>query len=144
MTVFGLAHFSISTRRKFVSILLVIVIFAFLAGLTTLAVGRPVAFGIIDGILVGLGVGLFEEFYVQTLRGRWLRRMHPIGLISVYILIVVAIFLIAIHLAHLMLGRLDDLPVIYRRLPFAIPAFVAFSSPNARNIAGLSSTKSDV
>jgi adenylate cyclase len=127
VTAFDLVHLSISTRRKLASILLAVVIFAFLAGLTTLAVGRPIAFGIIDAILVGLGVGLFEEFYVQTLRGRWLRRMHPFSLISVYILIVVAIFLVAIHLSHLMLGRLDDLPVIYRRLPFAIPAFVAFS-----------------
>jgi adenylate cyclase len=39
----------------------------------------------------------------------------------------VTLFLIAIHLSHLMLGRLDDLPLVYRRLPFAIPAFVAFS-----------------
>jgi adenylate cyclase len=127
MTAFGLARFSISTRRKLASILLAIVIFAFLAGLTTLAVGRPLAFGVIDAILVGLGVGLFEEFYVQTLRGRWLRRMHPFGLICVYIVVVVVLFLMAIHLSHLMLGRLDDLPMVYRRLPFAIPAFVAFS-----------------
>jgi adenylate cyclase len=127
MTAFELAHFSISTRRKLISILLAIAIFALLGGLTTLAVGRPVAFGIINAILVGSGVGLFEEFYVQSLRGRWLRRMHPLGSIGIYILVVVAIFLVAIHLSHLMLGRLDDLPVVYQRLPFAIPLFVAFS-----------------
>jgi adenylate cyclase len=92
MTAFDLVHLSISTRRKLASILLAVVIFAFLAGLTTLAVGRPIAFGIIDAILVGLGVGLFEEFYVQTLRGRWLRRVHPFGLISVYIGVVVTLF----------------------------------------------------
>ena len=119
MTVLELVPFSISTRRKLVSILLAIAIFASLGGLTTLAVGRPIAFGIIDAILVGLGVGLFEEFYVQTLRGRWLRRMHPLGSIGVYTLFVVAIFLVAIHLSHLMLGRLDDLPIAYARLPFA-------------------------
>ncbi|MGC1577033.1 MAG: hypothetical protein WA813_13090, partial [Beijerinckiaceae bacterium] len=83
MTGLELVPFSISTRRKLVSILLAIAIFASLGGLTTLAVGRPIAFGIIDAILVGLGVGLFEEFYVQTLRGRWLRRMHPLGSIGV-------------------------------------------------------------
>ena len=127
MTGLELVPFSISTRRKLVSILLAIAIFASLGGLTTLAVGRPIAFGIIDAILVGLGVGLFEEFYVQTLRGRWLRRMHPLGSIGVYTLFVVAIFLVAIHLSHLMLGRLDDLPIAYARLPFAIPLFVVFS-----------------
>ncbi len=140
MSAFNLAHLSISTRRKLASILLAIVIFAFLAGLTTLAVGRPLAFGVIVAILVGLGVGLFEEFYVQTLRGRWLRRMHLFGLISVYIGVLVTFFLITIHLSHLMLGRLDDLPFVYRRLPFAIPAFVVFSVIGGLSISSASRT----
>jgi adenylate cyclase len=127
MTVLELVPFSISTRRKLVSILLAIAIFAFLVVLTTLAVGRPIVFASIDAILVGLGVGLFEEFYVQTLRGRWLRRMHPLASIGIYTLVVVVMFLVAIHLSHLMLGRLNDLPLAYDRLPFAIPLFVAFS-----------------
>jgi class 3 adenylate cyclase len=128
MTAFDLTQLSISTRQKLISILLAIVIFAFLSGLTALAVGRPVLFVIIDAITVGLGVGLFEEFYVQTLRGRWLRRMHPLGFIFIYIVVVTTIFLVAIHLSHLVLGRLYDLPIIYRRLPFAIPVIVAFSA----------------
>jgi class 3 adenylate cyclase len=127
MTVLELVPFSISTRRKLVSMLLAIAIFAFLVVLTTLADGRPIVFASIDAILVGLGVGLFEEFYVQSLRGRWLRRMHPLRSISIYTLVVVVMFLVAIHLSHLMLGRLDDLPLAYNMLPFAIPLFVAFS-----------------
>ena len=127
MTVLELVPFSISTRRKLVSMLLAIAIFAFLVVLTTLADGRPIVFAFIDAILVGLGVGLFEEFYVQSLRGRWLRRMHPLRSISIYTLVVVVMFLVAIHLSHLMLGRLDDLPLAYNMLPFAIPLFVAFS-----------------
>ena len=47
--------------------------------------------------------------------------------ISIYTLVVVVMFLVAIHLSHLMLGRLDDLPLAYNMLPFAIPLFVAFS-----------------
>jgi adenylate cyclase len=127
MTSFELTQFSNTTRGKLVSILLAMAIFAFLGGLTTVAVGRPVSYGIINAVLVGLSVGLFEEFYVQTLRGRWLRRMHPLGSIGIYTLFVVAIFLVAIHLSHLMLGSLGDLPIVYARLPFAIPEFVAFS-----------------
>src|ERR1700731_2928166 len=127
MTVLELVPFSISTRRKLVSILLAIAIFASLVVLTTLADGRPIVFASIDAILVGLGVGLFEEFYVQSLRGRWLRRMHPLASIGIYTSVIVVMFLVAIHLSHLMLGRLDDLPLAYDRLPFAIPLFVAFS-----------------
>ena len=124
---FAIASFSASTRRKFASILLAVIIFAVLAGLTTLAVGRPVIFGITNAILVGFAIGLFEEFYVQTLGGRWIRNMHPLGATIVYTTVVVIFYLVALHLSHLLLGRLDDLPIAYERLPLAIPLVVIFS-----------------
>src|SRR5208282_3073566 len=100
--------FSISTRRKLLSILLAVTIFAVLAGLTTLAVGRPVVFGVMDAILINTAVGIFEEFYVQTLRGGWIRSMHPLRSALAYTMVVVIFYLVAMHLAHLILGRLDD------------------------------------
>jgi adenylate cyclase len=118
---------SISTRRKLVSIALAIVIFAALAGLATLALHRPPEYGVSNAILTGIGVGLFEEFYVQTLRGRWLRSMHPLRSLVVYTAVVAGIYLVALHLTHLILGHWNELPTIYRRLPLALPMFVAFS-----------------
>jgi adenylate cyclase len=112
-----LARLSISSRRKLVSILLAVVVFAALAALTTRALGRPVIYGVLNAILVGTGVGLFEEFYVQSRRGRWLRSMHPLKSILVYTLVVVAIFFLAIHLTRLVLWDFGSLPAIYRRLP---------------------------
>jgi adenylate cyclase len=119
--------FSISNRHRLVSVFLAVAIFAFLGGLTTVALRRPVAFGITNAILIGLSVGLFEEFYVQSLRGRWLRAMHPLRSILIYTAVVVAIYLVAMHLTHLILGHMEDLPLVYRRLPFAILLFVALS-----------------
>jgi adenylate cyclase len=127
MPAFALAALSISNRRKLASILLAVAIFAFLGGLTTVALGRPFAFGITNAILIGLSVGLFEEFYVQSPRGRWLRAMHPLRSILVYSAVVAAIYFAAMHLTHLILGRMDDLPIMYRMLPFAIVLFVALS-----------------
>jgi adenylate cyclase len=118
---------SISTRRKLVSIALAIAIFAALAGLATLALHRPLEYGVSNAIFTGIGVGLFEEFYVQTLRGRWLRSMHPLRSVLVYTLVVVAIYLIALHITHLILGHWYELPLIYRRLPQALPMFIGFS-----------------
>ena len=77
------ARVSISTRRKLTSILLAVAIFALLAGLTSFATRGSVVYAIIDSILVGTGVGLFEQFYVQSLRGRWLRSMHPLLLLGI-------------------------------------------------------------
>ncbi len=118
---------SISTRRKLTSILLAVTIFALLAGLTSFAMRRPIAYGIIHAVFVGTGVGLFEEFYVQSLRGRWLRNMHPLLSIAIYTTVVVLLFVIALHLSHLATWQLGDLPTAYWRLPLVLPLVIAFS-----------------
>src|SRR5271157_5642335 len=123
----ALSHVSISTRRKLTSILLSVTIFALLAGVTAIATSRPMGYVLIDSIFVGTGVGLFEQFYVQSLRGRWLRNMHPLLSILIYTAFVAVLFVVAIHLSHLLTGRLDTLPIAYQRLPLALPLVIAFS-----------------
>jgi adenylate cyclase len=118
---------SISTRRKLVSILLAVTIFALLAGLVTLAEGRSPVFGVLNAILAGTGVGLFEQFYVQSLRGRWMRNTHPLLSISIYTFVVAILFLLAINFTHAVLYRLYPTPVPYSRLPFILPVVLAFS-----------------
>jgi class 3 adenylate cyclase len=118
---------SISTRRKLASILLAVVIFALLAGLVTLAQGRSPAFGIVNAILVGTGVGLFEQFYVQSLRGRWFRNIHPLLSIAVYTIVVALLFVIAVNLTHFLLHRFYPTPVPWGRLPFILPIVIALS-----------------
>jgi adenylate cyclase len=122
-----LTRLSISTRRKLTSILLAVTIFALLAGLATSANGRPIIFGVLNAIFVGTGVGLFEEFYVQSLRGRWIRNIHPLRAILVYTAIVVIMFFIAINFTHLLLWPFYKLPVPYARLPVVLPVVIAFS-----------------
>jgi adenylate cyclase len=123
----ALARVSISTRRKLASILLAVTIFALLAGLTSFATRGSVVYAIIDSLFVGTCVGLFEQFYVQSLRGRWLRSMHPLLSITVYTAVVAVLFVAAVHLSHLAMGQWDTLPKAYRRLPFALPLVIAFS-----------------
>jgi adenylate cyclase len=116
-----------TTRRKLAAVLMAMVIFACLGAVTTAAVGRPVEIGAFNAVLIGAGIGLFEEFYVQSPRGNWMREMHPLRSIFIYILVVIVLYLIALHVTHLVLGRLDDLPVVYRRLPYGTAFFTAFS-----------------
>ena len=118
---------SVSVRRRLLSILLSMVIFAFLTWLVALAEQRPVAVGVSNALLIGASVGLFEEFYVQSLSGRWLRSMHPLASVLVYAGVVAVIYLVATHISHLVLGRWDDLPTTYRRFPVVIPLFIALS-----------------
>jgi class 3 adenylate cyclase len=118
---------SLATRSKLGVVLLSTLMFACLGGVTTLAVGRPVELGVTNALLIGMGVGLFEEFYVQTRRGVWLRSMHPLLSILVYTGMVCLLYLISVHISHLLLGRLDDLPIVYRRLPYGLAFFTVFS-----------------
>ncbi len=121
------ARISISTRRKLSSILLAVTIFALLSGLSTLAKGRPLAFGISNAIIVGTGVGLFEQFYVQSLRGRWFRSIHPLLSIALYTVVVAILFVFAVNLTHLLLYGLYPTPVPYSRLPFVLPNVILYA-----------------
>jgi class 3 adenylate cyclase len=127
VTIRKLSPFSPTTHRKALSALLATAIFACLGGLTTLAAGRPLALALPSAVLTGIAVGLFEEFYVQSPRGAWLRGMHPLRSISIYIVVIVTFYLVAAHITHLSLGRLDDLPTLYRRLPYILAIFTVFS-----------------
>ena len=100
-------------------------IFACLGAITTLATGRPLEIGLTNAILIGIVVGLFEEFYVQSQRGGWLRSMHPMRSISVYVVLILLIYFVTAHVTRLVLGRLDDLPMLYRRLPLTF--FIMYS-----------------
>jgi class 3 adenylate cyclase len=124
---FAFKPVSISTRRKLTSILLAVVIFALLAGLASRAGGRPPIFAALNAVLVGTGVGLFEEFYVQSIHGRRMRNLHPLNAIFIYTIVVVVLFFIAIHLSHLILWPYFGLSVPYTKLPLVIPLVIAFA-----------------
>lgn len=122
-----MVRLSISSRRKLTSILLAVAIYASLTVLTTSVLGRPVINGVLNAIIVCTGVGLFEEFYVQSRRGRWLRSMHPLKSILLYALVVVALFLLSIFLSRLILWDWNSLPWIYRHFPIVLPIVITFS-----------------
>jgi adenylate cyclase len=122
-----LPRLSISSRRKLMSILPAVAIYASLTVLTTSVLGRPVINGLLNAIIVCTGVGLFEEFYVQTPRGRWLRSMQPLKSILLYTLVVVALFLLSILLSRLILWDWASLSWIYRHFPELLPIVITFS-----------------
>ena len=119
---------STSSRRKLTSILLAVVIFMSLAMLTASVLGRPMINGLLNAIIVGAGVGFFEEFYVQSRHGRWLRSMHPLKSILIYVLVVVALFLLSILLIRLILWDWNSLTWIYRHFPIVLPIVITFSA----------------
>lgn len=122
-----MVRLSTSSHRKLTSILLAVATFVSLGMLTASVLGRPVVNGLLNALIVGTGVGFFEEFYVQSRRGRWLRSMHPLKSILVYALVVIAFFLLSILLIRLILWDWNSLPWIYRHFPIVLPIVFANS-----------------
>jgi adenylate cyclase len=116
---------SISVRSKLASILLAVIIFALLSAMATVAQGRPAVFAVLNAILVGTGVGLFEQFFVQNARGSWFRGVHPLWSILLYTLVVALLFVAAANLSHFLLRSVYHSPVPYRRLGVVLPRVVA-------------------
>lgn len=109
------------------SILFVIGIFTVLVGMTAIALGHPLPLAITNAALVGAGVGIFEEFYVQTYRGTWLRSMHPLLSISIYTLVVAVLVVSAIIVSRLLIWRVRGFPSPFLMLTVAMPVFTAAS-----------------
>lgn len=118
---------STSNRRKLTSILLAVVIFGLLTVLTTLALGRNPIYGVLNAIMVGTSVGLFEQFYIQNARA--LVPQHPPAEIDadLYRDRGAVVFILSIHLVRLIFWHFDDLPWVYRRLPVLVPIVITFS-----------------
>jgi adenylate cyclase len=118
---------STSIRRKLTSISLAVAVFSLLGMLAASVLGRPVINGLLNAIVVGTGVGFFEEFYVQSRLGRWLRGMHPVKSILIYTLVVLALFLVSIFLIRLILWDWSSLPWIYRHFPIVLAIVITLS-----------------
>jgi adenylate cyclase len=115
------------TRRKAFVGAVAATIFACFGALTALTLGRPIEITVANALLVGTAVGVFEEFYVHSERGNWMRNMHPLRSVPIYVGMIVALYLTSTHITHVLVGRLDDLPTVYRRLPYGLAVFTLFS-----------------
>ncbi len=116
-----------SSRRKLLSILIVIAIFTVLVGLTAVALGHRIQVALTTAIFVGAGVGFFEEFYVQTSRGIWLRSMHPLLSIPIYTVVVMVFVVAAIAVSRLLIWPPHELPKLFSLLAIAIPVLTTVS-----------------
>lgn len=112
---------SVSLRKKLCVIALIAFVVTLLASLMAMLTGAPVENGVLGGAIAGLAIASFEEFYFQQRNGRWLRVMHPLASIVIYSVVILLIIFMAQYAMHLLLGRIDELPRAYERLPRTLP-----------------------
>ena len=109
-----------SARHTIARIGFVTLLFAVVAVLLGTVMGWPRDQIVLTAALLGTGLGAFEELYVQRTIGRRMRAMSPLRSAAIHAVVVV-ILLVAMHVTHLLLGRLDRLGDAYRRLPIGLP-----------------------
>jgi len=114
-------------RRVVASIAVVIAIFGAVGLISSAIVGAPALQAGLTAALMGVGVGLFEELYVQSPWGRGLRRMHPLASILIYTGVVCLLLILASLLSHVLLGNVREMPQAFGRLPRAIPIAIGGS-----------------
>ncbi len=111
------------TRNRLATVVIATIVFSLVGFAVARALNMPMELVLIGAPLLGLLISSFEVFYFQAHRGLWLREMHPLKSNFIYILILVAIFLVVQHVNYLVHGRWNELPLIYELYPALIPLF---------------------
>jgi adenylate cyclase len=112
------------TRNRLTVVVIATIVFAMVGFLVTQALNMPIEVARIGAPSIGLLISSFEVFYYQAHRGLWLRAMHPLKSNLIYILVLIATFLVVQHVNYLVHGRWHDLPLVYEKYPVLIPLFI--------------------
>ncbi len=110
-----------SIKAKLLTVAIATALFVALATMVAALLDYPFYQAIVGALLIGVMVSAIEEFYFAGRSGRWLRAMHPLASLAIYGAILVAVFLIVMHVNHALWGRLGALSDAYARLPVTLP-----------------------
>lgn len=117
----------LSDKYKLQSILVAMAIYVVLVVLVGTILGVSLDQLLFGSVITGFLLGAFEEYYVQSRRGTWLRQLHPVLEITLHSLVILSLFFIISFITHMVFGRLDQLYRVHARLHIVIPAFIALS-----------------
>jgi len=118
---------ALARNPAFASVAVAILIFTAVGSISAAMLGAPLPQVGVTAVFLGLGVGLFEQFYVQSPAGRGLRRMHPLGSIAIYTAVVCLLLLLASAITHLLFGVIEEMPADLWRLLHAVPIAIGGS-----------------
>lgn len=123
----------LSIKNKIVAVFISTSIFMGIAILVTLNMGARLERAFIIIFIIGFGIAIFEEFYVQRPVGKWLRSMHPIKSLIIYALFILTYVLIMIYSSRLLLDIFFPAKLIVESARFqpntliVLPAFFIIS-----------------
>ncbi len=116
-----------SIKAKLLAVAIATALFVALAGMVVVLLDYPLDQSIVGALLMGGSVSAIEVFYFSGRSGRWLRAMHPLASLAIYITIIIAVVLIVMHVNHALWGRLGALPEAYASFPVTLPIIFGLS-----------------
>lgn len=118
---------SLSLRKRIVAVCIAAGVFSLITIPFAVLLGVPLDRAIFGASLLGLLIGIFEQFYAQGPHGRALRAMHPLKSLVIYSAIIVVLYLIVLYCNLAFFGELDQLSAAYGRIPVLLPFVVIMS-----------------
>jgi adenylate cyclase len=114
----------VSLRNKLFAVCFSTTVFAGLAMIFVVVAGGSIERAAFVAPTIGFATGLFEEFYVQGRRGRWLRAMHPAKSIFVYSLLIVGFSITVMMSARFFFGPANGVLATVEIFNFQSPFFI--------------------
>ena len=122
-----MAVISNTVARKVSAVIIGTLAFVAIGIVAAIAIGVPLLNAVVLAGYVGLAVGVFEVFFVQSAAGDRFRALRPVIHLLIYGLVVVAIYLIGIAIVLAFVAPASDRDLIIGRIPITLPTVFLIS-----------------
>ena len=113
--------------RKSVSVVIGTSVFVLIGWIVGPAIGAPTANAIFVAAYVGLTIGVFEVFFVQSKTGNRFRALNPLVHTALYGLVVLVVYALGILLLTWLVAPPEQAAAIRARIPLSLPAVFAIT-----------------
>ena len=113
--------------RKSISVLIGTIWFIIFAAIIGPTIGAPLINSLFIGAYIGLSIGVFEVFYVQSTAGNWFRALNSLVHTGLYGLVIIAVYAIGILLVTWLVAPPEQAAAIRARMPLTLPAVFAIT-----------------
>ena len=113
--------------RKCISVLIGTVCFILIGAIVGPAIGAPVVNALFIAAYVGLSIGAFEVFFVQSKTGNSFRALNPLVHTGLYGLVILVVYVVGILLVTWLVAPPEQAAAIRARMPLSLPAVFAIT-----------------
>lgn len=113
--------------RKCISVLIGTIAFVVIGAVVGKAIGAPLVNALFVAAYVGLSIGIFEVFFVQSKAGNRFRALNPLVHTGLYGLVILVVYAAGILLVTWLVAAPEQAAAIRARIPLSLPAVFAIT-----------------